>query len=69
MLRALGVGSVALLTNNPAKVEQIAESGIRVAAVRNTGYFMTPQNEAYLYAKISRSGHWSLDPRASERPA
>jgi GTP cyclohydrolase II len=69
MLRALGVTSVALLTNNPAKVEQIAGSGMPVVAVRNTGYFMTPQNESYLYAKISRAGHWSGDPCSVEQLA
>lgn len=69
MLRALDVTSVALLTNNPAKIEQIGESGIRVLAVRNTGCFMTPQNEAYLYAKMSHAGHWSVDRRAEGRTA
>jgi len=69
MLQALGVTSVALLTNNPAKVEQISDVGIRVVGVRNTGYFMTPQNEGYLYAKISRAGHWSADLAADEKLA
>ena len=69
MLQALGVTRVALLTNNPAKVEQISDYGIRVVGVRNTGYFMTPQNEGYLYAKISRAGHWSTDLTADEKLA
>lgn len=69
MLQALDVTSVALLTNNPAKVQQISDFGIRVVGVRNTGYFMTPQNEGYLYAKMSRSGHWSNDLTAREKLA
>jgi len=69
MLHAMGVRSVVLLTNNPAKVEQISDFGIRVVGVRNTGYFMTPQNEGYLYAKISRAGHWSPDLTADEKLA
>jgi GTP cyclohydrolase II len=60
---------VALLTNNPAKAEQIRDFGIGVVRVQNTGYFMTPQNEGYLYAKISQAGHWSADVVADEKLA
>lgn len=69
MLQALGVTRISLLTNNPDKVEQIVESGVSVVGVRNTRYFMTAHNEDYLYAKISRAGHWATDPCADERPA
>jgi GTP cyclohydrolase II len=51
MLAALGVDRVALLTNNPDKVGQLAELGITVTEQVPTGQFQGPANEAYLAAK------------------
>jgi GTP cyclohydrolase II len=57
MLRALGIGEVRLLTNNPAKVTGLEAAGIEVAA--RVGHQMpaNPHNAAYLAAKRTKSGH------------
>jgi GTP cyclohydrolase II len=57
MLRALGVGDVRLLTNNPAKVAGLEAAGIRV--VERVAHQMSanPHNADYLTAKRKRSGH------------
>ena len=59
ILKALGVREVRLLTNNPAKVEGLAKSGI--AVVERVGHHMpvNPHNADYLATKRSRSGHLS----------
>jgi len=54
MLLALGIDRVALLTNNPDKVEQLSELGITIAEQVPTGEFRGPGNEAYLAAKARR---------------
>jgi GTP cyclohydrolase II len=57
MLRSLGVRSIALMTNNPAKLEGLREHGIEIVdripliAERNE------HNARYLGAK-ERAGHW-----------
>jgi GTP cyclohydrolase II len=51
MLAALGVDRVALLTNNPDKVAQLAALGITIAEQVPTGEFRGPGNETYLTAK------------------
>jgi len=57
MLRALGIDSVRLLTNNPAKVEGLAAAGI--AVVERVAHHMpvNPHNADYLETKRSKSGH------------
>lgn len=57
MLRALGVDSVRLLTNNPAKVDGLASAGIRV--VERVPHHMptNPHNADYLAVKRAKSGH------------
>jgi GTP cyclohydrolase II len=57
MLRALGVESVRLLTNNPAKMRGLADAGIRV--VERVGHHMptNPHNADYLEVKRRKSGH------------
>jgi GTP cyclohydrolase II len=57
MLRHLGIDSVRLLTNNPAKVEALAQEGITV--VERLPHSTTPNrhNVGYLKTKASRSGH------------
>jgi GTP cyclohydrolase II len=57
MLRALGVDSVRLLTNNPAKVEGLASAGIPV--VERVPHHMpaNPHNADYLAVKRAKSGH------------
>lgn len=57
MLRALGVRSVRLLTNNPEKTRQLVAFGMpvteRLAHLVPPG----PHNEGYLRTKAKRSGH------------
>jgi GTP cyclohydrolase II len=57
MLRHLGIRSVRLLTNNPAKVEALERDGVRV--VERLPHATTPNrhNVGYLTTKASRSGH------------
>jgi 3,4-dihydroxy 2-butanone 4-phosphate synthase / GTP cyclohydrolase II len=57
ILTDLGVASVRILTNNPAKVDGLAGHGVtvteRVPIVHRPG----PHNEAYLRTKADRMGH------------
>jgi 3,4-dihydroxy 2-butanone 4-phosphate synthase/GTP cyclohydrolase II len=57
ILRDLGVGTVRLLTNNPAKVTELEDYGIRVA--ERVGLTPRPNdhNIAYLLTKRDRMGH------------
>ncbi len=57
MLGALGVGRVALLTNNPDKVEQLRALGVEVAARVPTGVHLNETNAAYLATKVRRQRH------------
>lgn len=57
MLRAMGVESLRLLTNNPEKVRDLRQAGLSVADHETTGYFANPLNQAYLNAKRDISGH------------
>ncbi|MFW5920576.1 MAG: GTP cyclohydrolase II [Polyangiales bacterium] len=57
MLADLGVRSVALMTNNPAKVEALIEDGVVVS--RRVDHYIEPHehNESYLTTKRARMGH------------
>lgn len=55
MLGALGVSRVALLSNNPDKVDQLTRLGVVVAECVPTGVHMSPSNARYLAAKASRA--------------
>ena len=57
MLRALGIESVRLLTNNPAKMRGLEEAGVTV--VERVGHHMpaNPHNADYLDVKRRKSGH------------
>jgi GTP cyclohydrolase II len=57
MLEALGVHRVALLTNNPDKVEQLRGLGVDVAARVPTGVHVNRTNAAYLATKVRRQRH------------
>ena len=65
MLLALGVRSVNLMTNNPAKVRGLREHGIDVAG--RIPVVMPPNrhNAKYLDTKRKRAGHWLLAPTGS----
>lgn len=57
MLKALGVSSITLISNNPDKRQQLAGLGIEIAAVRPTGVFAGHHNLRYLEAKVSQTRH------------
>ena len=63
ILTDLGVGSLRLLTNNPAKVAGLRAHGIEVSAVERLRTAPLPTNAAYLRTKRDRMGHdLVLDP-------
>jgi len=57
MLRALGVDTVRLLTNNPSKVEGLEAAGIKVAERVPHHMPANPHNADYLATKRKKSGH------------
>ncbi len=66
MLTDLGVHSLTLLTNNPAKLTALTEHGLRVNARRPVEIEPGEHNSAYLRTKRDRMGHqlpW-LDPNS-----
>ena len=66
MLRALGVASVRLMTNNPAKLEGLRAHGVRVLERIPVITPATPHNEGYLRTKQQRAGHLlDLEPGAA----
>ena len=67
MLADLGVRSVRLLTNNPAKVAGLADCGVDVAARIPLASAVTPFNLRYLTTKRDRLGHQIQGLEDSER--
>jgi len=57
ILRALGVGAVRLLTNNPDKVRQLRDSGVQVREAVALFGLVNEHNVRYLEAKRDRLGH------------
>lgn len=57
ILKALGITSVQLLSNNPDKAAQLAAHGIVIDRLVTTGAFVTPHNRRYLEAKVECHGH------------
>lgn len=57
ILRDLGVTSVRLLTNNPAKIESLRAQGLSVERVA-LETAPTDSNQYYLQTKRQRFGHW-----------
>ncbi|UCF66601.1 MAG: GTP cyclohydrolase II [Acidobacteriota bacterium] len=57
MLRALGVRSVRLMTNNPEKIEGLERAGIGVRGRIPMRFPPNPHNRAYLETKRRRFGH------------
>ncbi len=66
MLLALGVGSVNLMTNNPAKIRGLREHGIQVAG--RVPVVMPPNrhNAKYLDTKLKHAGHWLSPPTPTD---
>jgi GTP cyclohydrolase II len=68
MLRALGVSTLALLSNNPDKEAQLERLGVTVAARVATAVHLSEANASYLSAK-ARNGHQGLEPIPSSGDA
>ena len=67
MLADLGVRSVRLLTNNPAKVTGLAGGGVEIIARVPLASAVTPFNLRYLITKRDRLGHQIQDLEDAER--
>jgi GTP cyclohydrolase II len=57
MLRTLGVSSIALMTNNPDKIDKLAAEGIVISQRVAHEIEPNPHNQFYLQTKARRSGH------------
>ncbi|MCI6862773.1 MAG: GTP cyclohydrolase II [Anaerobiospirillum succiniciproducens] len=57
MMRAMGFDKVILMTNNPAKIEDIARHGITVVAREPLEYGENKFNADYLKTKEEKMGH------------
>src|SRR5215472_11847526 len=57
ILADLGVSSLRLLTNNPAKIKGLADYGLKVTGTVALPVSATPHNLRYLIAKRDRLGH------------
>lgn len=65
MLASLNVGSVQLMTNNPDKIRQLEQHGIKVSGRLPHVMAANEHNRFYLETKAARSGHFiELDERA-----
>jgi GTP cyclohydrolase II len=58
MLKAIGVSTIRLLTNNPDKVIQLERNNIRVKERIGTPVYATPYNRRYLSAKGNFGRHY-----------
>jgi 3,4-dihydroxy-2-butanone 4-phosphate synthase/GTP cyclohydrolase II len=63
ILRELGVGSVRLLSNNPAKAQALCDAGIEVISRVACEVEPNPHSSAYLRTKKERMGHMLSLPR------
>ncbi len=61
VLRALGISSVQLLTNNPLKIQALQQTGIEVAERIPIATPPTPYNDHYLRTKKSKMDHLLFD--------
>ena len=65
VLRVLGVKSIRLMTNNPAKIEQLESYGVRVSSRIPFQIPATSQSLRYLQTKKDRLAHLLDTPRVS----
>jgi len=61
MLRDLGVGSIVLLTNNPAKIDALRADGVEVADRLPVHVEPNEHSRDYLVTKRARMGHMLSD--------
>ncbi len=57
MLAELGVKSIRLITNNPAKIDALTELGVKVAGRVPLVPTVNAENEKYLQTKVQRMHH------------
>src|SRR5262249_41214747 len=57
MLNDLGVISIRLMTNNPAKIDQLEQLGVKIDERLPLASTVTQDNAAYLATKIQRMRH------------
>jgi GTP cyclohydrolase II len=67
MLGALGVGTIALLSNNPDKRNQLLANGIAITEQIPTGFHVSDTNVRYLSTKTHRGGHTLLEAHRVDR--
>ena len=58
ILKELSLTTVRLLTNNPQKVKELEENGVRVEQREPVVIAPVKENEAYLAVKKAAMGHW-----------
>ena len=66
MLRVLGVTSIQLMTNNPAKIEELRAYGVRVTKRIPLEVRATATNARYLRSKKERLRHLLTTPTVPE---
>ena len=69
MLASLNVGSVRLMTNNPDKIRQLEQHGVRVSARVPHVMPSNVHNRLYLETKATRSGHLIDLDQDEDRPS
>ncbi len=57
MIKALGIRSIRLLSNNPDKEKQLKEMGVLITERMPTMVFVNPHNRNYLQTKVDKKGH------------
>ena len=62
MLKALGISTIRLMTNNPDKLKQLGRYGITIEKRIGLNLPANPHNHSYLKTKKSRTGHF-IDPK------
>ena len=62
MLKALGISTIRLMTNNPDKLKQLGRYGITIDERIGLSLPANPHNHSYLKTKKSRTGHF-IDPK------
>lgn len=65
MLDHFGISRLRLMTNNPRKIEALAQTGITIVERVPLVVGRQPENQRYLATKATRLGHWLDAPNAS----
>ncbi|MFZ4534451.1 MAG: GTP cyclohydrolase II RibA [Alsobacter sp.] len=69
MLKQLGIGTVAVMTNNPQKIAALERAGLAVVEARRVHGRATAENVVYLASKRDRAGHFiDLEEMAAHTP-